>query len=101
MKGKRGKEKATRSANESDRAHSRQKWPEEESKRTRSLSNIISNGNASQLLERSDVEMRLLPLGLGTEGVLERLGLDDVRSLETHERGTIKGGEGMRVSPEA
>lgn len=71
-----------RSANGEGRFQSRGNREEKDTKRTNSLSDIVSNRDASQLLERSDVESRLLPLGLGSEGVLERLGLDDVRSLE-------------------
>ena len=73
-------------------------WTRRKVRRTLSLSDVISDGNASQLLERSDVKVRLLPLSLGSEGVLERLGLDDVRSLKTQKRGTGRGGEGARVS---
>lgn len=76
-----GKEKRGQRTGEGE-FQSRGNREEKDTKRTNSLSDIVSNRDASQLLERSDVESRLLPLGLGSEGVLERLGLDDVRSLE-------------------
>lgn len=49
---------------------------------TLSFSDVVPDGDASELLERPDVEVRLLPLRLGSKGVLERLGLDNVGTLQ-------------------
>lgn len=53
------------------------------------LGNVITNGDGSKLRERADIEGRSLALSLGSESVVEGLGLDDVGTLSVRRKTTV------------